>query len=177
MTTKKLLTYGAAFGALLIVINAIAGVLGTEDSSTILGIAVPIVVIIHITVIWLLLQPISGLLAKIKAALLFSLTAFLLYAVWIVAVFPVVFPNYYDEAARELETTLLETDETLTTEEQEAIQAIVDSASNPLITAVVEFFTLVVMSGVYGLVIGLIQKTTRDQDKEILGNKDSVFDS
>ena len=178
MATKKLLVYGISFAAALIFINAVSGILGVEASGAILGIAIPLVVIAHITFLWLLLQPIAGLLSKIKSALLFSLAAFSLYAVWIVAIFPVVFPNYYDEAARQLETTLLEGgDETLTSEEREAVQSTVDAASNPVVTALIEFFTLVVMSGVYAIIIGLIQKSTNSKDKEILGNSDSVFDS
>ena len=180
MHFQKVLTYGVVLGAALIIINALAATQDVAEIGSLVLIASFLVVVGHLTALWLLLQPIAGIWPKLKAGLLFGLSAFVVYGVWIVALFPVVFPDYYDEA-KQAQIALYEEDETLTTEQRELLVDSLDTAASPVATAFFEFFSLVIMSGIYSVVIALLQKTIgssdKNRDKEILGNSDSVFDS
>ena len=180
MSTQKVLLYGASFGGVLLILNALVGAFSILEAGTLLLVVMFLAIIVHVTILWLLLQPLAGLWNKLKHALLFGLSAFLVYGLWIVAVFPVVFPSYYEDAAQ-VEIAVFEADDTLTDEERETAIGLIESANNPFVTAGIEFFTLVIMSGIYGLIIALIQQNTNgsksNQDREILGESDSVFDS
>lgn len=153
----KAAAYGAAFTVLVIIQDIVeTSYTGSEVPNYFFVLSL-LLIIVQITLLWLLLKPLAKVTKKFQAGLAFGLVSFILSAVWVVGVFPALFPNYYEEL-KNTQLGIIDAEDTLTVEERELAVELIESATNPTVTAGIEFFSLAVMTAVYVAIIVLVQK-------------------